>query len=102
MATAGATHTIITPQSWVGTKMRCITGQATALATVTKAAKPIHDTATAGRNADRNLAMNSSRSEIEEWSSDSRVRRSFSPAKASAASTADTISGTIRNNGASR
>ena len=35
-------------------------------------------------------------------SSDSSVLRSFSPAKASAASTADTIRGTIRNRGAKR
>ena len=48
------------------------------------------------------MARNRSRSRMEECSSDSRVLRSFSPANASAASTADTMSGTIRNSGASR
>ena len=55
-ATAGATHTIITSQSRVGMKTRCITGQAVVLTTTANSTKPIHDTSTAGRNAPSTLA----------------------------------------------
>jgi hypothetical protein len=46
--------------------------------------------------------MKRSRSEIGRFSIASIVRRSFSPAKASAAMTDDTMSGTIKNSGAIR
>ena len=64
VATAGATHRIITSHSCVGTKMRCITGQATPLATRQKQRNPIHDTAMAGMNAVSSLAKKRSRSAI--------------------------------------
>ena len=101
-ATAGATHRIITPHRRVGTKTRCITGHAIVFVTIAKHTKPTHDTTTAGTNAPSSLARKRSRSLIGRCSSPSIVLRSFSPANASAASTTDTMSGTIRNSGASR
>ena len=101
-ATAGATQRIITTHRRVGTKTRCITGQAIVFVTIAKHKNPSHDTTTAGTNAPSSLARKRSRSLIGRCSSASSVLRSFSPANASAASTADTISGTIRNSGARR
>ena len=62
VATAGATQRIITTQSEVGTKIRCMTGQATAFDTRRSTAKPTHDMAIAGRKAVSSLARNRSRS----------------------------------------
>ena len=102
-ATAGATQRIITSHRRRGHEDPVhAPARPRALATTQKHRNPIHDTASAGRNAVSSLAKKRSRSLIGRWRSDSRVLRSFSPAKASAASTADTISGTMRNSGASR
>ena len=57
VATAGPTQRIITSHRRVGTKTRCITGQATPLATMQKHRNPIHDTAMAGMKAVSSLAQ---------------------------------------------
>ena len=55
-ATPGASHTIMTVHSTVGTKTRCTTGQATQLATTANTTNPNHEMATAGSHAPRTLA----------------------------------------------